>query len=301
MSLTPFWRGNLVAAASTLAWATAFPVTDILLHHWDPVPLAALRLMLAASAICLFAAFTGEIRTWRNAPFGQIAVLGGLGVGGTLALFIGGQSLSGALTAAIIGASLPVISAVIDIFQERRIQARLLLGIALGLGGGVLASWQPGHGGISLGMGELMLVCAQIGWAWYSRSAAGLSGLSALGQSGLTLLAGGLTLLLALLVLGPLELVGTRTSWTPNDMALAFWMGVIAIGLATPLWMWAIKLLGMTAASIHLNLAPFHVLLIGLALGGPFPAIQACGAILVVAGAIISQTSARRAAVQTTD
>ena len=59
-----------------------------------------------------------------------------------------------------------------------------------------------------------------------------------------------------------------RCPSTPPDLAALLWMSMIAIGLSVPLWFTCTRLLGITVAAIHTNLAPFYVMLIALAFGG---------------------------------
>jgi drug/metabolite transporter (DMT)-like permease len=56
------------------------------------------------------------------------------------------------------------------------------------------------------------------------------------------------------------------------------------------------RLLGITVAAIHTNLAPFHVMLIALAFGGSVSGRQVIGALLVALGALLAQLSTRTAA-----
>jgi drug/metabolite transporter (DMT)-like permease len=80
----------------------------------------------------------------------------------------------------------------------------------------------------------------------------------------------------------------------PPNLAAVLWMSMIAIGLSVPLWFTSARILGITVAAIHTNLAPFYVMLIALGMGGTVSARQVLGAMLVAAGAFLAQMSARR-------
>ena len=92
----------------------------------------------------------------------------------------------------------------------------------------------------------------------------------------------------------PLGLVRARAALDPAHLAALLWMSMIAIGLSVPLWFAAARLLGITVAAIHTNLAPFYVMLIALAFGGAVAGQQLVGAALVVAGAVLAQLAGLR-------
>jgi drug/metabolite transporter (DMT)-like permease len=51
----------------------------------------------------------------------------------------------------------------------------------------------------------------------------------------------------------------------------------------------AVERIGVALASFHLNMAPFYVMLILLALGGGWSWIQALGAAIVLGGVVLAQ------------
>ncbi len=63
-----------------------------------------------------------------------------------------------------------------------------------------------------------------------------------------------------------------------------------------PLWFTSARILGITVAAIHTNLAPFYVMLMALAFGGAISGRQVLGAVLVATGALLAQISARHQA-----
>ena len=134
-----------------------------------------------------------------------------------------------------------------------------------------------------------------IAWIWYSRAALHrLAGFGDLALSGLTFAAGALIAAVVLAIALALGLALPRLALdTPNVSAL-LWMSMIAIGLSVPLWFTSARLLGITIAAIHTNLAPFYVMLIALAFGGTVSGRQVVGAVLVAAGALLAQLSSAR-------
>ena len=75
--------------------------------------------------------------------------------------------------------------------------------------------------------------------------------------------------------------------------APTFRMAGTAVGLTLPPWFLGVRLLGITVASMHQNLAPLYVMLVALLLGGSVVAGQVGGAVLVLAGAAIAQLRRR--------
>jgi drug/metabolite transporter (DMT)-like permease len=132
------------------------------------------------------------------------------------------------------------------------------------------------------------LVANVLLWTWYSHGAGErLAGLGAFAIGGLTMLLASTTLTVASVVASPLypQAVDLNLASLP----WLFWMGVVGVGLSVPLWLASVRLLGVTIASLHINLAPFYVILIGLAFGGAVTASQLLGAGLVATGALIAQ------------
>lgn len=290
-------RANAIAAASILLWATSFPATDRLLEGWSALPLAAARLLVAGLATGLLALALGEAAAWRRAHLAPAAILGGLGLGGSVALMMLGQAATDGLTTAVLIATMPVVAALLELPRRGRPGPAVLVGVALAVAGGALLAWRPGAGGLVLRGGEPLVVASVVVWCWYSRAvAARLDGLPPTSQSAWTLLAGGLALL-ALAVLA--DVAGSapaRLSFAPTELALLLWVGAVAVGLSLPLWLVAVRELGLVTSAIHQNLGPFHVLAMGLLLGQPLGPAQAAAAALVVAGALAAQLAGPRSA-----
>jgi drug/metabolite transporter (DMT)-like permease len=131
-------------------------------------------------------------------------------------------------------------------------------------------------------------------WTWYSH--AGITRLPGMGDlARSTLLLGASAAVSAVLALAGLGLglVELRADLTPTGLALLLWLGGVAVGLTLPPWFLGVRLLGITVASMHQNLAPLYVMLVALLLGGSVVAGQVGGAVLVLAGAAIAQLRRR--------
>lgn len=294
-------RANAIAAASVLVWATSFPATDRLLASWSALPLAASRLIVAGLAVGFLALAMGEAGSWRRAHVAPAVLLGGLGLGGSVGLMILGQALTDGLTTAVSIASMPVVAALLELPRNGRPGASVLAGVALAVLGGVLLVWRPEAGGLVLRGGEPLVLGSVVVWCWYSRTVAGrLADLPPTSQSAFTLTAGGLALLAASLVAGAAGLATIRLALDGEAVLLLLWVGVVAVGLSLPLWLVAVRDLGLVPSAIHQNLGPFYVLALGLLLGGALVPQQAAAAALVVAGALLAQLAPRPAAARRT-
>lgn len=283
------WRGNLAAFVSTLLWASAFPVTQQLLATWDPLPLAAARLGLGSATMLVMAVLFRQLPTGKIVPWRTIVLLGGFGTAASVLCLIAGQALSDPVTAAAIATMQPVAAALLGFFGGReRLTPWQILGILLAVAGALLISPTVQGGGAGFRGGEPLLIANVLLWTWYSRAARErLAGLGDFAVGGLTMAVGSTALAVAAIAV---------SFFTPQalDLSLAtmpwlLWMGMVAIGVSVPLWLMATRLLGVTIASLHINLAPFYVMLIGLALGGSIHAMQSAGAALVATGAVIAQ------------
>lgn len=280
-------RGNLAAFVSTVLWASAFPVTQHLLLTWDPLPLAAARLGLASVAMLAMALMTRQLPTGRSLPWRDICLLGGLGVAVSVLCLLAGQALSDPVTASAIATMQPVAAAVIGYASGReRLRPFQVMGILLAVSGAMVIS--PATQGAGFRGGEPLLVANVLLWTWYSHGTRErLGGLGPFAVGGLTMAVASTVLTLGTVVVGlfhpqAIDLGLGALPWL-------LWMGVVGVGLSAPLWLTSVRLLGVAIASLHINLAPFYVILIGLGVGGGVSRAQILGAGLVAIGAVVAQ------------
>jgi drug/metabolite transporter (DMT)-like permease len=211
-------------------------------------------------------------------------------------LVVIGQTRTDAVTVGIISTTMPLISALMAwALDGLRPTAPVAAGIVLAIAGGIVATVDgPGSGEGPRG-GEILVLGSMVAWIWYSRAAlTRLAGHGDLALSGLTFGAAAIVVAVVLALAVPLGLAEPRLALDPPNLAAVLWMSMIAIGLSVPLWFTSARILGITVAAIHTNLAPFYVMLIELGMGGTVSARQVLGAMLVAAGAFLAQMSARR-------
>lgn len=159
-------HGALAAALLTVVlWASAFPLIRIGLTHFTPVPLAALRLAVAACFVGLWlgvSARRGE-RVWLpRAAWAPLLGAAALGIGlYNVLLTIGQQTVSAGATSFIVNTS-PVFTALLAMaLLGERFNRRAWLGTAVSvLGIAAIAAGQPG--GWRLGAGASLVLAAAL-------------------------------------------------------------------------------------------------------------------------------------------
>jgi drug/metabolite transporter (DMT)-like permease len=268
-------------------WATSFPVTELLLRDWHPMLLVPARLVPGALVILLITILAGQGKTIRQAPWGTLLRIAGLGMGAGTILIV---------WAPIILTTMPLVSAVMGYFSgSERVTAALGLGIVSAIAGGVLISLKPEAAGPSLRGGEVLALAAVILWAWFARAAVTRLGrLPDLARAAYSMLAASAAVVAATGIALLSGAVEVRYDLSASSIGLVLWLGIMANGLTMVFWMTASRLLGVTVASIHLNGVPLYVILMALAEGGTIYTSQVWGACLVAAGALLAQLPARK-------
>jgi len=287
-----------MALLCMVLWATAFPVTEVLLRDWHPMLLVPARLVPGTIVILLITILAGQGKTIRQAPWGTLLLIGGLGMGVGTTPIVWAQDYSDAVTVSIIVTMMPLVSAVMGYFAgSERITFVLALGILCAIAGGVLISVKPDIGDVDLRGGELLALISVVLWAWFSRAAVTrLGDLPDLARAAFSMTAASLVVVLAtgaVLLSGTIEI---RYDLSLPSVGLVLWLGVISNGLTMVFWMTASRHLGVTIAAIHLNGVPFYVILMALAVGGAIYTTQVWGACLVAAGALLAQLPRRKPA-----
>jgi len=282
---------NLICMASMLIWAAGLPAADLLLKAIPPLSLTALRMSLAAAVLLpLWLALEGGGVMARAQWLRGIAV-GGLGFGVGAYLLVFAQSRTDAVTVAIISATMPAIGIALEcLLDARRLRAGLMFGLTLSLAGGLLA-YGDKLGAVGFGVGALAAFTSVICFTWGSRATvAGFPALSPIGRTTITLTGAALvTSLAALLQIG---LGGPASDWPAIGMteigALAIY-GIGALAISQVLWIISVGQLGIGVAALHINAAPFYVMLFLYALGGSWDWMQVLGAAIVGLGVLIAQ------------
>lgn len=287
--------GNALGMASMIAWACGFPAAELLLKDWTPLGLITVRFLMAVLLLVPVWALLDGPGSVLKARWGKGALVGGLSFGLGAWSMLMAQALTDAVTVAIIAAACPIAATLLEVALGRR---RLRLNFVVGLGASVLGGIiTTGAGGFSgdIGMGATLAILSCFLFAWGSHAAVeDFPDLSPTGRSAITL-AGGLFFTLILTVGG--ETLGY--SILPQhriDGGQVTWLAIYALGgmaLSQVMWIMSVGRLGVAVASFHINVAPFYVMLLMLALGSAWSWPQAAGAAIVIAGVVISQRRPR--------
>ncbi|NAZ36761.1 DMT family transporter [Rubellimicrobium sp. CFH 75288] len=283
--------GNLLAVGSMLVWAVGFPAVEALLDRWDPLALVAGRFVMALLLLGPLLLLLEGVP--RAMPWGRAALFGAVGLAGGSVLLILAQRATDPVTVAVIASIAPVAAALVEWAEERRrLSGFFLLGLGASVTGGVVAAaGSPATGG-DLILGGLLAAgsCLVFSWGSY-HTVRSLPGQSALAQGVATMLGG---LLAAVMAWGFAAAGGWATPWPAGgmegrDLALLAIYGLGGLAASQLLFILAIRRIGVALASLHINGAPFYVMLVMLALGGTWSWPQAAGAAIVALGVAVAQ------------
>lgn len=287
---TSLLNANLICMVSMLIWAAGLPAADFLIPLLAPEQLNALRMLLAAGALVPYWALT---EGWR--PLTRVNWLRGLWVGSLIGLgawfLIQGQARGGAVTAAVISATLPVVGIALEVVLDgRKLTLALILGLILSLIGGFWALDLSG-GNLSLGLGALLCFGSVISFALGSRlTVTAFPDQTPLGRTAVTLTGAAVASMAAALVQGAM---GTPppsfAAWGGTEVAAMLLFSIGAIGISQVMFIMSVERLGIGMSSLHINATPFYVMLILFGLGGTWNWSQAAAAVLVGLGVLIAQ------------
>ena len=285
---------NLICMASMLVWAAGLPAADILIGKVPPLILTAARTGMAAAVLLpLWIAVEG-VGVLRQARWGLGTLIGGTTIGFGALLLVVGQSMTDAVTVAIVAAASPLIGMALEIVLDgRRVTAALLTGLVLSMIGGVLALWigDAGADDLGFGLGALLCLVSVSVFTLGSRlTVTAFPTLTPLGRTTITLTG-------AALMTGIAALAHAATGAPGPDWAVLGWpdlgaLAVFAIGglaISQVLWIMSVGQLGIGMASLHINVTPFYVMLILFFMGGQWIWPQAIAAAVVGLGVVIAQ------------
>jgi drug/metabolite transporter (DMT)-like permease len=296
MSAAASSRGELAASAGLLltafCWGSMVPLTAVLLAHLPPFLIAAGRYSLGVPVLALLIALIEEGPILpRGLPWLRILKLGGLGIAAFATCYTFGIWYSGPVTAAAILATGPVIAVLMErAMGGRRIAGRTAVAVAIAVVGGLIAAFGRPHAGGGRHGGELLLVVGLVCWTWYSMQAQAWLGHLGIGSLRLTMVttcAAGLSLWL---VYGVCALAGIQplptTLPAAGDLAIFAWLAVGPTAVAICTWNLGTGRLGVTVATLFLNLSPIFAVLIGLPFGASPTAAELAGGGLAIAAVV---------------
>ena len=285
---------SLICMGSMLIWAAGLPAADHLIPMLIPEQLNALRMLLAGGfLVVVWALFEGF------GPLRRTNWLKGIAVGSLIGLgawfLIKGQAIGGAVTAAVISSTLPVVGIALEVALDgRKVTLALILGLLLSLAGGVMAldlGAGGAGGGLSLAWGAVLCFCSVVSFTIGSRlTVTAFPKETPLGRTAVTLTGAAIA---ALIVAGGQVGLGGEmpsfAAWGWKEIGAILLFSVGALGISQVMWIMSVERLGIGLSALHINAAPFYVMLILFALGGLWNWPQAFAAALVGLGVLIAQ------------
>lgn len=282
--------GNALGVASMFAWACGFPAAEVLLDTWPTLSLITARFALAVLMLMLLWLVVDGPRAVASARWGRGTLVGGLTFGLGTYLLLLAQSLTDAVTVAIIATGTPIAATLIEMWSGgRRLNTGFVLGMVASVAGGIIATGGTSvdtlGGGVLAALGSCFLFA--LGSHFTVRD---FSDLSPVGRTTITL-AGGLvfnaTIFLIAYTLGA-DLL-PRAPVNAEQITMLTIYALAAGALSQVMWIVSVGRLGIAVASFHINVAPFYVMLLMLALGDGWNWTKACGALIVILGVVIAQ------------
>ncbi len=287
----PRLLANLACVASMAIWAVGFPLADALLTTLSSLTVSVIRMTLAALFLIPLWGLVEGGGALRRADWAKGLRVGAIGFGLGAWLLVYAQQHTDGITVAVIAATMPVAGIALECLHDgRRLNRRLIIGLILSVVGGI-ATYAARMGNLHLGLGAFAAFASVVIFSWGSRaSVIALPGHTALARSAVTLAGAALALVIAQIAWTAFG--GETIPWAAIGPREWTYLAIYAIGslaLSQVLFMIGVAGLGIGIASMHINIAPFYVMLIALAFGTEWSWGQGVGAAVVALGVIIAQ------------
>jgi drug/metabolite transporter (DMT)-like permease len=211
-----------------------------------------------------------------------------------------GVHYSDPITVAAMISGAPIVSVVMmRLLEGEHLAKRIPLAVLLAVGGGLMVAFGKPDSIASQGFrgGEILILAAMIAWAWYSIKCQSWLAVGGLTQPEISFLTG----LSAAAFLWIAFLVGWATGFSSapsHTLSAIEWLNIVWLGLgctasAVLLWNYGVSRLGVTVATLQLNLEPVFAVLIGVALGAQAGWLQLLGGVVVLGGVLWVQMAPR--------
>lgn len=282
---------------AVVIWSTSFVATKVALADVPPLTLGASRFAIAAVLAGCVAVVFGGLRVTNAADLGRFALGGLLGITMYFSLENVGVDLATASDAALVVASYPAITMLLEAgLYRKRLSATRLMGVALAVVGvnailgNALAASTSGEWGSTRLLGCAILTATGLVWALYSFSTRGV-----VERYPMPTVVFWQTLFGALLFLpvAAFEQVFVGGApWLPSGgfalLSVAH-LGVLCSVVAFLLYARGLRGLDASSAVSVMNLVPVLGVLFAVALlGEPLGLLQVLGGVVVVAGVTLS-------------
>jgi drug/metabolite transporter (DMT)-like permease len=195
---------------------------------------------------------------------------------------------------AVISSMMPVVGVALEVALDgRRLTLGLVLGLILSVAGAMLALDMGGSrgGGLSFGLGALICFASVAFFALGSRlTVSAFPEVTPLGRTAVTLSGAAVAATAVATVqwaLGAPDPSLTAWGWTEVGAIVLFSIG--ALGVSQLMFIMSVERLGIGLSALHINAAPFYVMLILFGMGGAWNWTQAGAAAIVGLGVLIAQ------------
>lgn len=299
-------RGHGLALATVLIWGVTFVSTKVLLEGCSPIEILFFRFALGVAALWAIRPRLLRVAGWRD----ELLFVAAGACGVTLYFLMENIALvyTTASNVGVIVAVAPLFTGLIAslVLREGTLGRRFFIGFALAIAGIALISFVGGAGapadagaadaGLGL-VGCLLALLAAIVWAVYSNIS---KRISAHGYG--TVLATRRTFFWGLAFMLPcLPLLGFDPDWsfvlTPLALGNLVFLGLGASALCYVMWNTAVRELGPVKTTAYIYLVPVVTIATSVAiLGEPLTPAIVAGALLTIAGLVISELKPRAAA-----
>jgi len=277
-------RWILLMLLTCCFWAGAFIAAKIGLRTASPMALTYARFLIAVVCLFLYARIKGISLRIGRAAWWDMLGLGLVGMTGYHLLFFQALRHTTAIKAAMIGATNPLMTALLAaLFLGERLGGRRILLILTALAGVLLtiSNWQP----MVLvrqgpGLGDLLMVCAVLCWACYAilvrRLVLRFDPIVTTFYS----------FLCCVLILTPFQAVETVRHGLAIDTR--GWLAILYMGLFPTfigylVQQQAIKHLGVSRSALFINLVPVLVMVLAVVvLGEPFLPLNLVSAAMII-------------------
>jgi drug/metabolite transporter (DMT)-like permease len=277
-------------------WAGAFIAGKIGLRTASPLALTYARFLVAVACLYLYARLRGLSLRIRGRAWWDMLLLGLVGMTGYHLLFFQALRHTTAIKAAMIGATNPLVSALLAaLFLGERLGARRILLILTALAGVLLtiSNWQPA---ILLrqgpGLGDLLMAAAVLCWAAYAILVRRLV------RRFDPIVTTFYSFLCCVLILTPFQAAETFRHGLAIDargwMAILY-MGVFPTFIGYLVQQQAIKHIGVSRSALFINLVPVVVMVLAVVvLGEPWMALNLVSAAMIILSVLGFNLSAAR-------
>lgn len=286
----PVVAGNALGVASMLAWAAGFPAAEILLQSWPPLALITARLLLVAVVMVpVWIVMDGGARV-LGARWARAMWIGAVGFGAGSYLLLLAQFLTDPVTVALFASCAPVVAACLELAaRSRRFSWNFALGVAASVIGGLIAT--SALAPAQLGLGAVCVILSTVCFLWASLAATrDLPDLGQTGRVAITMVGGLLAVLTMCAITAAIGIdLRPRLDFDAHQAGMLAVYALVATGLSQVLFLASISRLGVAVATLHMNVAPFYVMIIMVLLGASWNWPQAYGAAIVAVGVVLAQ------------